>query len=655
MSVIGSIGGRIRSLGDTSKGISYLTIAALLYSLIPLSFEAFGSQDAPMTIGAGMVLGCLVGTIAIRRLQGFDKSLTYARTWTALRNRSIDRTGALAGITLVTASVFGYVCFAWSTRYIDTAVSSSMYELWPILWVIMFQIIDRNSFGKSAPSPIPNATRLLLCLGGASVILLVYSTASSGEAGAGQVPVLGVVLGISGPLLGSLASFCFLFADRLLFVERGKHTHLAAATQMTERQMTEAATQIAHIVARWIALPIVIVLAVFENRSLTGWLSMELLGGAISGSVLFATANFFVRRAHTIETRREIISIQYLSPLLSLIWLLTFTRVELVRIDFLVFGTVAVMAINMLINANPESLASGSNQAGTDDRVAQQRHSLQALTVSLLAAGMLIYFRSDMFPSVDFGWTEYGGYWAVLALASTIFTLLLAFRLTRMESLIVSEDQRTFGIVRRIELLPDAIFSAGNKNESRDDLLEWVRLLNRSNNLSSYRRAYNRIHVILQPVADRMSSDDLVLDYDWRREIAEIRAEIDSLAHGRQHARGFAERVAIWLVGSVVVAFCLAVPPQAAAWGRLMTEVFCLMLACIVIYLLFHLADLARSRADELLMSNDPSWPKLGKGLYVRFRAQSDAKWEKIFSGAIVSVVVATVVVMLAWSRLSAA
>lgn len=658
MSEIGSAGQRVRGPGNASGGVWCLTAAALLYSLIPLSFEFFGSRDAPMTVGAGMVLGCLAGTAAIRRLQGFDKSLTSSMVWAALRNRGIEPAGASAGVALVSASVFGYVCFAWSTRHVDTAVSSSMYELWPILWVVMFQIVDRNSFGKNRPTRIPNATRLLLCLGGASVVLLVYSAAPSGAAGSGQMPVLGVILGVSGPLLGSLASFCFLFADRLQFSESGERTHLAVASRMTERQMTEAATQIAHIVARWITLPVVIVLAAVENRSLTGWLSTELLGGAISGSVLFAAANFLVRRAHTIDARREIISIQYLSPLLSLIWLLTFTRVELVRTDFLVFGTVAVMAINMLINANPESFGGSGNSSSVSDsgeRATQHRYSLQALTVSLLAAGMLIYYRSDMFPSWDFGWTEYGSYWAVLALASTTFTLLLAFRLTRMESLIASEDQRCLGIVRRIEALPDSMLSVGAERGARDNLLECVRLLNRSNDLSSCRHAYNRIQATLQQIADRLSDDDPTLNSERRREMAEIRSEIDSLAYGRQHSRGFAERAAIWLVGSVVVAFCLAVPPQEAAWGRLMTEVFCLMLACIVIYLLFHLADLARSRGDDLLASDDPAWPARGKGLHVRFRAQSDAKWERVFSGAIVSVVVGAVVAMLAWSRLSAA
>lgn len=46
---------------------------------------------------------------------------------------------------------------------------------------------------------------------------------------------------------------------------------------------------------------------------------------------------------------------QYLSPLLALVWLALFSGITILRIDLLLLGTVTVVAINILINLDPET------------------------------------------------------------------------------------------------------------------------------------------------------------------------------------------------------------------------------------------------------------------------------------------------------------
>ena len=378
------------------------------------------------------------------------------------------------------------------------------------------------------------------------------------------------------------------------------------------------------------------------------------------GLLLNGPGGLLLIRGHIVTSRREIISLQYLSPVLALAWLALATDINVARIDFLIFGTVSIVALNMLINADPErktssedsdQLVSGHLDIGT----IQERYSLKALVVSLLGFGMLVLFRDELLVGQDLSWIDNGSYWGVLALGSTIFALLLAFRLTRVESLLLAEDYRTLGIIRSVEILPDSLFVEVGDEDSRDALLTWIRVLNRSNSLDEYRHAYDNANSICQGVARRISSGQLHLSYEEKREFGDLRTELDALAHGRQLAREFAERVALWLIGALVVGLCLAVPSERHGWPRLLSETFVIMLSSVVVYLLYHLADLRRSRADELVTERDPSGKKMANGLYVRFHDDKDAKWQRIFAGIVILGVVSTVVGLLAWSRLVSA
>ena len=69
--------------------------------------------------------------------------------------------------------------------------------------------------------------------------------------------------------------------------------------------------------------------------------------------------------------------------------------------------------------------------------------------------GAIVYMRDHIFqflgvPSWD--WNE-GGYFGSVALSATIFALLLGFRVARMSSRTTDEDNRTFNIFPKADLL----------------------------------------------------------------------------------------------------------------------------------------------------------------------------------------------------------
>lgn len=654
---------------DTAVGFLCVFGAAILLSLIPLVIDISGTTGQPLTVGSGVVCGFLVFNIVVQRNLPISKHADFSPTELLKRARSPQVGLRLVLIPLSMTAVGGltYMAFAWSIVYIDPAVSSSLYELWPIVWFISMKLIDRNRHGPHELKLTPWSHYILMSLAILAIVLVVYSTgANSSDNHDTSIPVVGVILALIAPVLGSFTTCTFLFIDRMMYgrtTQSKHHWESNGIGQFKRREIEEYLGFVAGTVTRISLLPIVVLIAILESFAMSTWRSAPFLGGVVAGAMLNGPAAFLLRRSHIVSHQREIIVLQYLAPIFALLWLAWLRGIDIIRIDFLVFGTVAIVAINMLINVDPErrrqryvlspstAVSSFALQYRAPVYPIQERYSLKALVVTLLGIGMFIYFRDRLIADSDLIWTG-SDYWAILALASTVFALLLAFRLTRVESLLQAEDHRTLSLIRRIEMLPKSIFVRDTGVDSARNLITWIRQVNSANSLSDYRRAYNNSQRLFQQVIDRLETGEIDLGGEDRSEIGSIRAELDALARGRQHAREFAERIALWLMGGMIVVLSLGAPTQPSEWARLLSDVFVVLLASVVVFLLFHLADIRRSRADELLMDRDPDWESLPEGLYVRFRNDRDLRWQRIFAGLIILGIVATIIGLLAADRL---
>ena len=653
-------------VGATRRAFAYVMAAAMLYSLVPLTIDTLGSSRVPFIVGAGITLGYAVFTEMARRRSSRQYSITYTNILRRCSSDAVSGTSVVLLLGFAALNAFDFLFLTWSTSFIDTAASSSLYELWPLIWFIGMLCVDRKRHRLKTVARVSPVTISLMLLGASAIALIIYSTNTSDPvSGEPEIPILGIVLALIAPIIGCLATLHFLFSDRIIY---GRSTTtddvwtLLSDSSIPTENAEETLGHAAQVFSHAFATPLVILLATAEGSFPSLLWSKEFIGGIFCGALLSGPAGSFLRRAHIISSHREVITLQYLSPIFALGWLAAFTEIVVGRFDFLIFGTVTIVAINMLMNVDPDTRnqeetvgSEGSARSTISDSGGvsiQARHSLKALVLSLLGFGMFIYFRDEILPGDDFGWDD-GGYWAVLALAATVFALLLAFRLTRVENLLLAEDYRTLGLVRRIEMLPREMFSHRKDSNIRGDLLHQIRVLNSAGRLSEYKIAYDRAHTILSDLVRKALKYDMAYSFDERLEIAEIRTEVDALAHGRQHAREFTERIALWMMGGIIVVLCLAVPPQSLGWARLLAETFSTLLGSVVVFMLFHLADMRRSRSDELLMSPEGDGTGKPDGLYVRFRADTDYTWQRIFAGLIIFGIVITVVGLLAWSRLA--
>lgn len=655
--------------------IIYVSGAALLFSLMPLVIDQSGSEDRPLAVGAGVIVGFVICSSIVRRLHPTSNcsDLSMVSILRRCCSESVGIRFIVVPLALTSIAGMSYVAFSWSTSYLDTAISATLYEIWPMLWFIMMQYIDKVRRGPHKRIVASWPTYLLLLMGFPAIALIVYSSGTAPAPGIDvSLSFTGLLLAFTAPVTGALVASNLLFIDRVMYGQSRDGQGDWKSEEFEDFETTEIEESISiagMIITHSAILPLTLPLAIAEARDPYVVVSQAFFGGIAAGC-LAALAGLLLRRAHLVSNRREMISTQYLSPLLALLWLYWLVGIDVAEIDLLIFGTLTIVSINMLLNADPENqeqhaersqreaktmastqVSNASSQVESAGRI-QPRHGLRALVVSLLYFGMFVYFRKEIFGSYDFGW-EGADYWAILALASTVFALLYAFRLTRVESLISNEDYRTIDLAHRIESLPKVVFDSDPESTSKRSLLRSVRALNCANKLSEYKSAYLEVHRFFQVLVNRISDDSSRLDRNMQREISEIRTELDALANGRQNARELAEQIALWLIGGLVVALSLFVPHRSSEIALMLTDTFAILLGSVVVFLLAHLADVGRSRADELMIEKNPDRDDQLDGLYVRFRDDADVTWRRIFASVIIVGIVATIVCLLVLDRLS--
>ena len=187
---------------DEFKAVVYVGTSAVLYSLVPLTIDSSGSHGAPLTVGAGIVIGFLVYSATMRRIKYPATELSYLSLIKRFRTHHVSKLAIILLLVVGVINVFGYVAFSWSTAYLDTAVSSSLYELWPIVWFLCMKGIDARRHEEFMQSRISAVTYFLLVVGASGVSLVVYSTYTPNATERASSLLLGVVLALCAPVLG---------------------------------------------------------------------------------------------------------------------------------------------------------------------------------------------------------------------------------------------------------------------------------------------------------------------------------------------------------------------------------------------------------------------------------------------------------------------
>ena len=650
----------------------FVCTLALVSSLVPLAINKSGSEHSPLLVAAGMTTGSTIFCLLLRR--SLPTSLCKDLSLSSIISRCCYGVGfrsVMGGLLLTLVARLSYAAFAGSTVYLDTAVSASLYETWPIMSVVVIHQIDKARHGSVSSSANLRSIYPQLFVGLLATILIIRSSGIPTFQLSGST--IGLLLALLAPLTGVLIAANHLFVDRVLYDRVSGSMDDWARSKCEEfgvENVEESIRLAGMIMTAGVVGPILIVAGVIH----AGTPSVAECGAFIGGlliPLIGSSTRRLLRRHDPTDTRRDIASIQYVYPLLSLLWLHLFVGIDVALAGWLVLGTFAIVTVTVLGFFDPErydanamsgreaaettisagGLASTTSIPGPMGDI-QQRFGLKALVTSLLFIGAFVYIREDVVDSKHFVWNgDY--YWEILGVVATVFAFLFAFRLNRIETVISAEDYQALSIIRRIESLPNRAFHPFSRSLKRETILEWVRELNRASNPDQYREAYEGLYAFFQELTLKMLDGRLQMSSEEQQEVIEIRIELDALAHGRQQAREFTERAALWLLGGAIVLFTLMVPTASAPIAELMSATAAILLGSVVVFLLFHMADISRSRANALLVWRDPIKDSLATGLYVLFRDNQSVGSKRVLSIVIVFGTVIALICLLAWDRLS--
>ncbi len=546
--------------------VGYMLVAVLAFSLIPLAINLAGGPESPFLFNfwfrVGTAIGCLLFLLTFYRSGAISKT-TLPLIWARIVKWPSNQ--LILGTII---STFDFALLAWAVKFIDIAVATILFETWPIFMILFTsQLFREERRYREINFIILGLTMLSL----AGFILAIasqttdvnsinsfYNLLWESRAGVGLVAV-------------AIVATTFITSAW----KWGSNLSEEVSDAPEDKALGLCYVVVAFLVASIVSSVISAGVALVENEGITS--PGKII--AISFGIVLTFGNIAWGKANFTTDNLGINAIAYSIPIMSLLWLFAFSLAEVARFDYLVIGAAAIITANILINFEAEI-----------------RWGFKALLLALGTCGAVVYLRDGVFELlgvVKWNWTG-SGYFESLTLAATVFTLLLAFRVARLVSRTSEEDNRTFIVYRKLDLLA----RRGIINPQVCDYILQIDQAN--NNVSVEQEAYTKARRLIADVDPRpLNEADSQL-------LSDAEANLDALARSKQVDIHLGEQFALGIFGAITVGLALlTLPPQVEGWTRLLVDLFAMLISAVIIFLLVHIQDLQRERDGSKLESLD--------------------------------------------------
>lgn len=563
------------------------------YSLVPLVIATAGGSESPFLLNGGLTLGLWIGYVPFV-WHGYADLLRDQTVRRAIRSRLWSWP-----ILFMVVNNFEFAFFAWSAKHIDIAATAILFETWPVLLIALTLWLYRNEqrYRRSSFS-----MWLLVAVGFAGFVFVVLSesatTGASGNADIGSVTA-GVTLAVIASAVTSLSAFGFKWG-----------TDLAAAVGPRPKAGGWSVELFGAIVASLAANTVVIPANLAAGYALGEQMSGGTFAIAVgAGVVCHAGATLCWRNANLITRNLGINAIGYATPVLSLGWLWLFSQAEVARVDYLVIGMAGIVTANLLINFEAEI------QMG-----------FKALLISLWACGSFVTLRDEALEAVaGQGWLWPGDtYLGSLALAATVFTLMLSFRIARLVTRSQREDNTMFALFQNVDALAErGVMESG----AQERILE----IDGAHAADELKRAYEEAKACFDQAREDGPSDE------DRHRLGEAEAQLNSVVHSQRHGIEVGELFALIVFAAITVVLgLLGRPANVNGWTGFLFEGFIAAFCGVVIFLMVNVWDVHRDRATEIL-------ERRGERRYgVALRDAENRRFEQMTSVAIGLAIVAS-------------
>ena len=503
------------------------------------------------------------------------------------------RSWAFAVLCVAELSFFFYV---FSFGYIDPAIATILYGLSPVVVIVVGMLLFRSErrFGNTTMG-----IALPLCVAFSGMVFLTLS--QIGQSGLDHnltgawSQLLGLLMAIVGAVLAGIR-----IAINIKVASQFRSDYRGSSTA-SEDDLEFFAILAFTIVVSALSLPAFAIGSVATGESVDA--TLLVVGGA-SGLLVSSVERVVFRKANLLTSNLGVNALTYVAPVLSLAWLFSFSLSGDILIDYLVIGTSAIIAGNLLINFQSEI-----------------RFGFRSLIVALWVCGAFVYFRealAEQFALHDWLWPP-GEYFTAVGLAATVFTLILSFRAARLVTRTSDEANRTFALFSRLDLL-----ARGGAIDG--DVRSFIMRIDSPANPQDLVDAYESARQLIGQAYVTANGDA------DRRELAQAAGELDALAHSRQEGQDFGEYVALVIFAAITVALILfALDAGATGWNGFLTEMFTILFSAVIIFLVVNIWDLQRERGAPVLQRKAS-----GGGYSVVFRDAVARRFEQAISIVVV-------------------
>ena len=634
-----------KSLSNQTKAVLFGAISATCLSFIPLAIRVSDSDVDPFLFNAARMAAIGVTLVAflyasakstlgvrprLRELCGLVAAPIRAQNREIMeRTRSpVRRVTTIIkwSVTLpmfwMVVSLFDYALFAWSTSRVDTAVSSTIFELWPLFMVYILARYEPDTSKRG----ISRQKVVLTTFAPVGLVFVILGQAGDWR----SLTASGWGVGLA--LLAAVGGGIFPAANILLGEQLDRSYSDAgdsgsggdgdpagdafgvAATSDLAKKRKLWFTILGFAVACLLATPLNLVFGLLTfNGSLIPSLR-AVIGGVVVGAGLIGAGAVFLRMANLYAKDLSVNAVFYIAPVLALVWLAIFAGIVVPRMDLFLIGAVLVIAINILLQSSPDQEQEFKARDGWTVRGV--RLGFSSLILALWSFGTLVYLRDELFPA---SWmhAEFPDYWAFLGLSATVFALIFGFRLARLTSRIRNEDDSLLRLFRKCEDLVEC----GQADEQVLFELQRLDRADASELLASYRAIRSRLLAWKTRFEDDEGS--VSARSELRRKFPEIASELDMLAHSKQQGRDFSELMSLVSFAGLTIALGILTRPEHIAqsefgWHGFLTESFVVLFVATIAFLAFNLFDIRRDRQIPLIRATDDAADRFS--LYFRYR-----------------------------------
>ena len=507
------------------------------------------------------------------------------------------------------AGALNYSFLVWSTHFVETAVATTAFELWPMFAIVGLARYERSEALYLDPSADPltgttsmSAEQTMLCVLAAVGLLFMLG----GQAGT-EISSLGVlfsfsgVVGISLALIGAaLAAMIVvgtLVYGKVMYYslvheaddENARSLEPAASRSPEDRRLLLWLTMFGFTISGGVSLPVIGGLGLGLQNSHAGISALGLFGAVLLGIVTIS-ASLLLRVGNVGTAGPAVNALLFVSPALALAVLL-WLGVTLPRFDLFVIGAALAIAVNILLQLKPDKerdLYKFGKEALPDTRL-----GFVVFILSIWMFGTAVYLRDEIIPDGWMSWSA-NDYWGLIALPATVFALILAFRVARLTTRISGEDDIILRASRDCEHLVSKGLLTAQTAKKLCGLVtsQPKQLLSSRNSLRTIIRGAYR---------DAKTTEDEQL-------LLSLEKQIDQLTRSKQQGRDIVELLSLAAFAAVTVGLGLLARPGGldspkAGWSGFLSEVFILLFVTTVAFLCVNLFDIRRERQIPLLVS----------------------------------------------------